>query len=444
VSAKVGEYRKLPGPKGKKLLERAKRVLVTTVQNRELSLGHRGYRGMIVKDPDGNDSIDFFSGAGVSNLGHKHPRVTRAVRRQLSSGAWQYDASVFINDPLVEWAEKLVALTPGNHEKLFFPSNSGTEAVEAALKVCLANRRDRRRFIAFEGAFHGRTLGSLALNASKSYHKSGFPAPFPVHHFPFPDHRGALDGMMRQVGRTIPTEEINAVVLELVQGEGGVNVVDKAELARLIHWCRSNDVYIVVDEVQTGFGRTGTFFACEQFDFIPDIITVAKALTNGAVPAGGTIIAKELDFPEQGCHANTGGGNMLACAASLAVIEEFTKDSIILDNVREQGEYLQRRLGDVVTAFNEKVCKARSKTALKQAPHLSEPRGLGLMRAVDVEYEDEDPRDRIVSQCFRRGLVIEGTGEYGLRFLPPLIVTREDIDMAMSILEDALLAAFSV
>lgn len=451
MGARVEVYRDLPGPKGREFLAEMDEVAVTSVQNRLLILdSSKHWKGLGVRDVDMNWYLDFFCGAGVNNLGHAPEDVLQAVIRQITLGATCYDESVFPSPLALRLRRRLADMAPGEQDRKVFLSNSGTEAVEAALKILKSARPERTRFIAFNGAFHGRTLGSLTLNGSKEAHTKKFIRGSGVHHFPFPSYEGALDTLFEQSGTgALPVGEINAVFMELVQGEGGVNVADPVELKRLESWCRENDIKIVVDEVQTGVGRTGKFFACEHYDLNPDIITLAKALTNGAVPCGATIVNSDLDFDGPAQHANTFGGHYLSMVAAHAVLDRFEGDDSPLHNVFEVGSYLKGRLFEFSSAYN---CIAD----MKDLPHMSKPRGLGLMIAVDFTDEstrDErnqpisgssDVRERIVEECWRRGLILEGTGVDGIRFLPPLIVTKEQVDIAMRIFQDAVGAVLEV
>lgn len=450
-SEKVGELREIPGPRTSEWLERAQKVSATTVQN---SLGlvldsMAFFRGLIMRDPDGNEYFDWFSGAGVNNLGHGDADVSQALVRQIHRGGTQYDWSVFPHTRGIVLMERLTEAAPGSQARKIFLSNSGTEAVEAALKLVMSKRPERKRFIAFEGAFHGRTGYALPLNGSQAVHKRYFPQAYPVHHFPFPSEEGALDPLFQVAGTGVLSfEDINAVIIELIQGEGGVRVANKAEMKRLISWCNRHHIYLIVDEVQTGMGRTGRLFACEHYGINPDIIILAKALTNGASAAGATIFNADLDFEENGRHANTNGGNYLAVAAAIAVLDRIEGDSRFLENVRHQELYLMRQLHDISVKFNFSADRHEG------MPRMSKPRGRGLMQALDICYPDSrdefganlprasQARNRVVDECFRRGLIVEGTGVSGIRFLPPLIIQREDTDLALRIFCDALRASF--
>lgn len=449
--ARIGEYRELPGPKGKEWLERAKRVSITAVQNELLVFDDEApWLGLTMYDVDGNVYMDFFSGAGVNNLGHAPQDILEAVSRQRAFGPTCYDETVFPVPIAIRLRERLAALAPGDQPRKVFLSNSGTEAVEAAIKMLESARPERGIILAFENAFHGRTKGSLALNGSREVHTAHFlHGRDGVYHIPFPSYRGALDHFFQRIGHgDLPIKEINAAVLEIVQGEGGVNVPDPYELKRFESWLRANDIYIVADEIQTGIGRTGRFFASEYYDLNPDIILVAKALANGSDPCGATIANADLDFDEKGQHANTFGGHYSAMAAAHAVLDRFEQDGSLLRNVNEVGHNLKQRLRGLSQSFNGHF----SSTAIR----MSEPRGLGLMLAVDLidesardEYgtltaEASAPRDRVVEETWRRGLILEGTGTRGIRFLPPLIVNREQIDIMMKIFEEAIEAAFDI
>lgn len=449
--ARVGEYRELPGPKAREWLERADEVAVTSVQNNLIVFDHaRHWHDLMMRDVDGNYYMDYFCGAGVNNLGHAPEDILQAISRQRNLGATCYDESVFPSPIAISLRERLAALAPGEQSRKVFFSNSGTEAVEAAIKMLKNKRPAKRRFIAFDGAFHGRTHGSLALNGSREVHTNYFLDGHRVHHFPFPSYRGALDHLFSQAGTgALPFREINAVFLEIVQGEGGINVADQDEIKRLERWCRAHDICLVVDEVQTGIGRTGKFFASEHYGLNPDIIILAKALTNGAIPCGATIANASLDFRMQGQHANTFGGHYLAMAAAHAVLDRFENENSPLQNVCDRGDYLQRRLREFSMVFG-------NHSGREDSISMSNPRGLGLMVAIDLIDENardewggftpeaSAPRDRVVEEAWRRGLILEGTGTQGIRFLPPLIVNRGQIDIMMGIFEEAVEAAFDI
>ena len=449
MSAQIGEYRELPGPKAKEELERGKRYCIKTVQNSKLVLSDKGAHGSILYDVDGNTYLDFFAGAGVNNLGYGVDLLTNAAKRQMQHGIWVYDFSVFFNTPGIDLCEVLAKAAPGNVERKVFLASTGTEAVEAAIKIAAASRRGRKHWICFEGAFHGRTLGSLSFNASKVVHKYGFPTAIEPLVFPYPSHSGALNALFERLENSIDPKDIAAVILELQQGEGGVNKGDSSELALLNQLCEKYGIVRIVDEVQTGIGRTGTLFALEQFPtFSADIITVAKAV-GGGLPLSATITDARLDFSEFGMHANTMGGNFVAVQTALAVMRYFQDYPQIFTHVRETGDYLHRRLIELQDFFNAKCAGTKSTEDLYYAPRLYSARGMGLMRAIDILYEPwqthrfgENPRERVVDACFERGLIVESTGRHGVRFLPPLIVGREDIDEAMKIFEEALCAAF--
>lgn len=447
MPAMVGKYRDLPGPEAKKILDDVNKHAITAVQNELLVLGgSKPWYNVIVHDVDNNDYLDFFAGAGTSNLGYSHPLVRQSVASQLYKGAWQFDEGVMPNPLAVKLRKKLSELSPGDFDKKVFLCNSGTEANEAALKLVFNKRPDRKRIIAFEGAFHGRTGYSLPLMGSKSVHTRHFPLAYPVHHFPFPSYKGALDSLFGQIGSVIPIEDVNAVILELIQGEGGINVADFDEIQQLVSWCKENDIYLIVDEVQTGMGRTGKIFASEHYKLEPDIITLAKALSNGAAPCGATIIRADLDFTEKGRHANTNGGNMIACSAALAVLSFLEESPELLRNVTSLGKYLRDCLKGLAIVMDTRfyILKPIWVSRSKRLPLISNVRGRGLMCGVDIIVDGwvdkigekvalERARDQVVDECFRYGLIIEGAGKHGIRFTPPLVISKKHIDTAVSI-----------
>ncbi len=350
--------------------------------------------------------IDFCSSAGCNALGYNNFAVKRAVIEQLNSGVWQFCSNDWHNEPAVALKKKLCGIAPvKKHDKIVFLSSSGTEAVEAAIKLCMA-RCKRPNFIAFEGAFHGRTLGSLALNRSKEIHTRGFPRAFPVRHLPFPEKNNpeAIARFNESLEHADLFLEVNAIILELVQGEGGINVISKDSLNKLLDVCWVNGVSVIVDEVQTGLMRTGKMFACEHYGIQPDIICLAKAL-GGGLPLGATITHKEFDFAP-GQHSNTNGGNPLACAASLATIDALEK----MDKI----------------ALEEKI-KALAEMA---------PEGLGMMRR--IKFPSQHARDCAIEELLRKNLLVIGAGERAIRLMPPLNIPMQDLQQGIEIIKSVL------
>lgn len=366
--------------------------------------------------------IDFCSGIGVSNLGHAHLSVGRAMLEQFKTGLWGFPGHDWHNRPSVLLMKELCAIAPIQHPRVFL-CNSGAESVEAAIKMVLAHHWRHRKaartvFVACEGAFHGRTLGALSLNCSKVYHTQPF---FPdrgvmlanglikrraieVQHIPFPCvwNAKSKDEFYTALNDLHP-REVGAVVIELVQGEGGIRMIDEYALQQLVRWCKRHNVLLVVDEVQTGMMRTGTMFACEHFGLQPDIICLAKAL-GGGLPIGAIVARKDLDF-DRGEHSNTFGGNPLACAAALATICALKK----MDK-RE----LKKKIA-MLSSFA--------------------PEGLGMMRR--EVFVTAAMRDNVVEEALRRGLLLLGAGTTAIRLMPPVNISMDDLARGCSIYKAA-------
>ncbi|MFA5115421.1 MAG: aspartate aminotransferase family protein [Candidatus Omnitrophota bacterium] len=361
-------------------------------------------KGSRLWDIKGRAYLDFFPGWGVCNVGHCHPKVMRAIREQAGK-------LIFIPNNYYHIAQAKLA---GEIVRLSFPAkvffcNSGAEANEAAIKFSRKfGRGERHEIITFQNSFHGRTLAALSATGQKKY-QSGFEP---------------LVGGFKTV-RFNDVEEVRkatgnntvAVMLELVQGEGGVNVADKRFVQGLRKLCDEKNMLLIIDEVQTGIGRTAKYFCYQNYDVTPDIVTLAKAL-GGGLPIGAMLVKNDIsDTLQPGAHASTFGGGPVVCRAALAVLAAIEKEKM-LDNARVMGEFLAARLN-----------------ALKEKYHvIKEVRGLGLMRGAELNIEGR----RIVEKCLEKGLLINCTHERVLRFMPALTVTRKDIERAAGILEEVL------
>jgi len=365
-------------------------------------------KGMYVWDADGKKYLDFAAGVAVNNLGHCHPAVNKAVQKQL--GKLGHTSNLYYTDVQTTFAKSLLdRLYPG---KLFF-CNSGTEAVEAALKLARLHSsekydKNRTEVIAFERGFHGRTMGALSCTYSKKY-KAGFGPMLPgVKHVPY--------GEIEHVEKAI-TSKTCAVIIEPVQGEGGVFVPKPQYLQKLAKLCHSKNLSLIFDEVQTGFGRTGKLFAYEHFGVKPNIITMAKSMANG-FPMGAMFADDErAKYLIPGTHASTFGGGAPACAAAMATLELLSKAET-LDHVRDMGRYMLVKL-----------------TGMKPAhKSIREVRGLGLLLGVELNIQGAP----IVRKCAEMGLLINCVNDTTLRLIPPLIVKKPEVDKALNILAKAL------
>ncbi len=435
-----------PGPRAKEIMEKHGKYVATTTHDPEfLPLVIERGEGVWLVDVDGNVYLDFSSGVSAANLGYPtHPEVKKAVLEQLEKIAHAAGTD-FYNPYQVMLAEKLISIAPGDFEKKVFYSNSGTEAIEAAIKISRFST-GKKYFIAFIGAFHGRTMGSLSLTASKPIHKKRFYMTMPgVVHVPYPNpYRNPwnIDGYEHPdelVNRVIeyieywvlehfiPPDEVAAIFFEPIQGEGGYVVPPKNFFIELKKLADRYGILLVDDEVQMGLGRTGKMFAIEHFGIAPDVITMAKSLGGGVVPIGATIFRKDLDL-EPGAHSNTFGGHALAAIAAIKTIEITEK---LLPNV----EKLDR-------LFREKLNEMKEKYSA-----IGDVRGLGLAWGIefvkDRKTKEHDPktRNRVLYQALKRGLVLLGCGKSSIRLIPPLIITEEQAKIGLDILEEAIKAS---
>jgi predicted acetylornithine/succinylornithine family transaminase len=361
-------------------------------------------QGCYIYDADGKEILDMFPGWAVSGIGHCHPKVVEAIRKQ--AGVLLHIDNTFYSEPQGRLAKLLSERAFGG--KCFF-CNSGAEANEAAMKLArIATAKEKYKFITAQGSFHGRTFATVTATAQPKYHEGFLPLLPGFVYVPFNDI-AALEKAF--------TDEVAAVMVEPIQGEGGINVATKEYLEAIRRLCDENAAVMILDEVQTGIGRTGKWFAYQHYDLVPDIITMAKALGGGmsigAMMAGNEIAASLVP----GKHASTFGGNAIACAAAIAVIEAIEEDGL-LENAALLGEYTQDRLNK-----------------LKQRhPIIDHIRGIGLMIGIQLTGQGKE----IVDKCLAKNLRINCTNDTVLRFMPPMIATQEHINKAVSILEAVL------
>lgn len=428
----------LPGPKAQAIIDRDRAVMSPSYTRGYPLVVERG-EGAIVEDADGNRFLDCNAGIAVVATGHCHPKVVAAIREQ-AARLIHMSGTDFYYENMVELAEKLAALAPlGNASKRVYFGNSGTEAVEAALKMARYHT-GRGQFVAFFGAFHGRTMGSLALTGSKSVQKKGF---FPVmqgaHHVPYaycyrcaygktPDScavecvKAIEDTLFRH---TLPAEEVAAIVVEPVQGEGGYVVPPQKFFDELRQVAKRHGILLIFDEIQCGMGRTGKMFAAEHFGMTPDIITLAKGIASG-MPLGATIARAEVMNWKPGAHASTFGGNPVCVASALATIELLEQE--LVDNAAKVGAHMKARLGELPKRF----------------PIVGDVRGLGLMIGIEMVRDQAtkerapELRDRLEQMCFERGVLVLGAGPNTLRICPPLVITKDQADFAVDTIEQCL------
>ena len=362
-------------------------------------------RGMKVTDSDGREFYDFMGGVAVNNLGHCHPRVVVALQKQAQR--LMHVSNHFHNEPQIALAKLLVKYSFA--DKVFF-CNSGAEAIEAAIKLARRYSRevlkeDRFEIITMRGSFHGRTYGALSATAQEKFQKGFEPIVPGFRYVPFNDI-----GAVRQAAN----ERTCAVLVEPIQGEGGVNIPADGYLRELREFCSSQKILLVLDEIQTGLGRTGSLFAYEQERIVPDIMALAKGL-GGGMPIGALLATERVAQAfTPGTHGSTFGGNPLACAAAIASLETLLEDNILVQSVERVGKYFLDGLRDL---------KARY-------PFIRNVRGKGLLLALDLDFDGKE----IVTACLREGFLINCTVETVLRFMPPLIVTEEEIDLLLTAL----------
>ena len=415
----------LPGLKAAALLSRDAEYVSPSYTRVYPLVVERG-SGAVVEDVDGNRFLDFTAGIAVTSTGHCHPEVVAAIQDQAGK-LLHMSGTDFYYRPQIDLAERLAKVSPGPSPKKVFFTNSGAEALEAALKLSRWHT-ERNRIVAFFGAFHGRTYGAMSLSGSKLVHRRGFSPLVPdIHHVEFPrscPDGGCADGcaLIHTITeaifrRTCPPDEVAAIFIEPIQGEGGYHPVPRGCLPALRELCDRHGILLVVDEVQSGMGRTGKMFAVEHYGVEPDIICSAKGIASG-MPLG-AIIAKAsvMDWPS-GSHASTFGGNPVACRAALATIDLLERE--YMANAAVRGEQLRDGLRDL---------------AAKHAV-LTGVRGLGLMTAADLPSAAY--RELVIQGAFQRGLLLLGCGEAALRFCPPLCITAEQVETCLRILDEIL------
>ena len=406
----------LPGPRAQSWLDRDQRVTSPSYTRMYPLVVKRG-RGCMIEDVDGNRFLDLTAGIAVTAAGHCHPRVVAAIRRQ-AGRLIHMSGTDFYYTPQARLAEKLASLAPGPGAKRVFFTNSGAESNEAALK--LARRHTGRvRVISFLGAFHGRTYGAMSLSGSKPLQRRGFAPLVPeIEHARY----GDLESVRHLLRTICPPDELAAIFVEPIQGEGGYIVPPDDFLPGLRRICDETGALLVFDEVQSGIGRTGKMFASEHWGVAADIVCLAKGIANG-LPLG-AIIARDdvMDWPS-GSHASTFGGNPVACAAALATLDLV--ETKYRANAARRGAELSVDLRQVA----------------REHPHIREVRGKGLMIGVEIERDGRsDPalRDEIIQRAFHRGLLILPCGASTIRFCPPLCLTSRQVKMGVEMFQDAL------
>jgi 4-aminobutyrate aminotransferase len=428
----------LPGPVAQQMLERDARFISPSYTRSYPLVVRRGY-GAMIEDVDGNVFLDFNAGVAVAALGHAHPEIAEVISRQARE-ITHISGTDYYYPHQTELAEKLIGVTPGDFAKKVHYGNSGAEAMEAALKAAVYST-GRQKFIAFRGAFHGRTFGTLSLTASKAAQRRGFgPQALDVTHVPyanpirFPLERSQGESVGHRVVRyieqtifktTVAPEDCAAIIVEPIQGEGGYVVPDQDFLPELRRVCDKHKIVLIADEVQSGMGRTGKLWAIEHFNAVPDIICMAKAI-GGGIPLGVTLTREDLMRWHVGAHASTFGGNPVAIVAAMKTLELL--ENGVMQNAAEMGSYMIDRLRQMQDRHDQII----------------DVRGIGLMIGIEIARDRDtqeawpELRDNIVLECFNRGLVVQGAGESSVRFSPPLIIDREQADFALDTFEAAL------
>jgi 4-aminobutyrate aminotransferase len=434
----------LPGPNGRAIVEADAQFVNPSYPRPPFKLVAERAAGVWVEDVDGNIFLDCNAGVAVCSTGHCHPEVVRAIQEQAAQLIHMCGTDYYYRQ-MPEFARKLDEIVPVRRPTRTHFANSGTEAVETALKLAM-HATGREKFIAFFGSFHGRTLGSLALTSSKIAQRIGFKRQvLDVVHVPYPNEyrnpfsaedcgtggaaQGALNWIENRLFKTTtPPEEVAAIVVEAVQGEGGYVPAPAGFLKGLRRICDEHGILLIVDEVQSGMGRTGKMFACEHYGVLADIVCIAKGVASG-LPIGACVAPADLMDWKPGAHASTFGGNPVAIVAALKTIELLERE--LIANSADVGAYLKRGLEKLMGKYE---C-------------IGDVRGMGMMLGVEFVKDrttrtpDPELRDRVETATFERGVILLGCGYNTIRWSPPLILTRENVDVALEIFDEGIAAS---
>lgn len=434
------EPMKLPGPKTRALIKRDSAVISPSYpRGYPFAMDHG--KGTEVWDVDGNRFLDFMAGIAVTSTGHAHPKVVKAIQEQAEK--FIHISSDFYHEKWIQLGEKLAEIAPFDDYGVSFMTNSGTEAVETAIKLARYHT-GRSNFIGFTGAFHGRTMGAVTFTASKpKYHKGFYPLMNGVLHAPYPNpyrpmlerRKGEDDGqtVVRYIedqilGHILPPEEVAGILVESIQGEGGYIVPPAGFYPALRELCDKYDILLIVDEVQSGMGRTGKWWAIEHFGVEPDIVTAAKGIASG-MPLGACIARRDIMDWEKGSHGNTYGGNPISCAAALATIDLIENE--YMENAATVGQYTLDALTEIQSRH----------------PSIGDVRGIGLMIGVEFvkDRTSKEPAgeltERVVDLAFERGLLMLSCGKSVIRIAPPLSISKSEVDEGLAIFEEAVTLA---
>jgi len=437
---KVMQVNEIPGPKSQKLLEKKQKFVARGVSNATPIFAEEA-QGALIKDVDGNTFIDFYGGIGTLNAGHCPPLVVDTIKQQAEK-LLHTCFMVVMYEPYVDLAEKLTEITPGNYAKKVMFVNSGAEAVENAVKIARSYMK-KPGIISFEAAFHGRTLMTMSLTSKVRPYKFGF-GPFApevykmpsaycyrcYYHSNYPEcGMHCLEQFERFFTAEVPPENIAAIIIEPVQGEGGFIVPPPEFLPGLRKICDQYGILLIADEVQTGFARTGKMFAVEHYNVKPDIMTLAKSIGSGMPLSAVLGRAEVMDGPDPGHIGGTFGGNPVSCAAALATIDFIEKERLV------------ERAKSIEKTAKERLLQMKEKYSI-----IGDVRGLGAMLAVELVKDRKaknpakEETTRILQACYEKGLIVMGAGIYSnvVRMLPPLVITDEQLVRGLDILEDAI------
>lgn len=429
----------LPGPKAKEIIEADAKYVTPSYPRPDYKLVADRASGVWITDPDGNVFLDCNAGVAVCSTGHCHPEIVAAITRQVGE-LIHLCGTDFYYRHMPELGKKLNDIVPIDGPVKTHFANSGAEAIETALKLAMYHTR-RQKFISFFGSFHGRTLGALSLTSSKKAQRLGFMRQaLDVVHVPYPNKfrhfatdrpsdeetvsRDCIKWIEEKLFRTTtPPEEVAGIILEVVQGEGGYIPAPTPFVREIRRICDEHGIMMIVDEVQSGMGRTGKMFALDHHEGIKaDIICMAKGLGSG-MPIGACTARADIMDWHKGAHASTFGGNPVALTAALKTIELL--EGGLVENARNVGAYLEAGLRDL----------------MKKHKSIGDVRGLGMMLGVEFVKENGDPdpelRDRVEMACFNKGLIILGCGTSTIRWSPPLILSKENVDVALEIFDRA-------
>jgi 4-aminobutyrate aminotransferase len=427
----------LPGPNAKQVIDYDAKYISPSLSRCYPMVAERA-SGALVEDPDGNTFLDFCAGIAVCSTGHCHPKVVAAIQKQAAE-LIHIAGTDFYHRHMPQLAERLVATMPKSHNWKVFFGNSGTEAVEGAIKLArYATKRDK--LIAFYGCFHGRTLGSLSLTASKNTQRKYFGTLLGgVEHIPYPyAYRCALGHGREECGsevidlleqqifkRLFAPEEVAAIIVEPIQGEGGFIPAPATFLRELQRVCNQYGIMLIVDEVQSGMGRTGKLWAYDHAGVTPDIVLTAKGIASG-MPISAFIAKESVMQWKPGSHGTTYGGNPVCVAAAMATLDLI--EGGLMVNAKKVGDYIFSKIGDWPRRF----------------PIVGDVRGKGLMIGVEIVRDQrtkeraQDLRNKVVTKAFYKGLLVLDSGENSIRISPPLIIDEEQADCAIRILEDSI------